>query len=140
MMGPLTKLFPGVEAGLQALQDSGIKMGVCSNKPTYFTKALLEIFHIDRFFDVVFGPDNAGAAKPDPTMVLRALETLGVPREEALYVGDMEVDIATGRNAGVETWVVPTGSHDEATLHAAKAQRLFAGIPEIVTEVLTATA
>ena len=37
---------------------------------------------------------------------------------QALYVGDMEVDIETGRRAEVETWVMPTGSNDEATLRA----------------------
>jgi len=137
VMGSHTKIFPGVEEGLKALRASGIKLGICSNKPSYFTKALLKIFHLDQFFEVVYGPDDAGAAKPDPTMVLKALEKLGVPREQALYVGDMEVDIETGRNAGVETWVVPTGSNDEATLQAAKAQRLFPGISDIVGEVLS---
>ena len=49
----------GVEEGLKALRDAGIKLGVCSNKPSYFTRALLKIFHIEQYFDVVFGPDDA---------------------------------------------------------------------------------
>ena len=60
-------------------------------------------------------------------MVLKALEKLGVPKEEALYVGDMEVDIETGRRAGIETWVMPTGSHDEATLRAAGVRPVVPG-------------
>jgi phosphoglycolate phosphatase len=132
-----TKLLPGVAAGLKALREAKIELGVCSNKPSYFTRALLKIFHIEDYFDVVFGPDDAGVAKPDPAMLLKSLEKLGVSREQALYVGDMEVDIETGRNAGVETWVVPTGSNDEAKLRSAKAQRLFPGIAEIVAELTT---
>jgi 2-phosphoglycolate phosphatase len=131
-----TKLLPGVAEGLNALKDSGIKLGVCSNKPAYFTRALLGMLEIDRFFDVVLGPDDVGAPKPDPAMVDQALERLGVSKEEALYVGDMEVDIETGRRAGIETWVMPTGSHDEATLRAANAGRLLAGMSEVVSEVL----
>jgi phosphoglycolate phosphatase len=131
-----TKLLPGVEAGLKALREAGIKLGICSNKPSYFTRALLKIFHIEDQFDVVFGPDDAGVAKPDPAMILQSLERMGVPREQALYIGDMEVDIETGRRAGVETWVVPTGSNDEATLRAATAQRLFPAVSDIFAEIV----
>jgi phosphoglycolate phosphatase len=131
-----TKLLPGVEEGLKALKRHGVKLGVCSNKPSYFTRSLLKIFHVEDFFDVVFGPDDAGVTKPDPTMVLKALDVLGVSRDQALYVGDMEVDIETGRRAGVQTWVVPTGSNDEATLRAAKAERLFPGMSDIIGEIL----
>jgi phosphoglycolate phosphatase len=133
-----TKLMPGVSAGLATLSGAGIKLGVCSNKLSEFTRALLGMFRIDHYFDAVYGPDIAGATKPDPAMVLKALEQLGVPREEALYVGDMEVDIETGRRAGVETWVMPTGSNDEATLRAAHASRLFPGINELIAEVMSA--
>ena len=132
-----TKLLPGVEAGLKTLHDSGVKLGVCSNKPSYFTRMLLKIFHIEQFFDVILGPDVVGAPKPEPEMIFKALEKLGVPKEEALYVGDMEVDIETGRRAGIETWVMPTGSHDEATLRAAKAQRLLPGMNDIIAAMMS---
>jgi phosphoglycolate phosphatase len=131
-----TKLLPGVIDGLAALKQAGIKLGVCSNKPAYFTRALLGMLKIDAYFDVVLGPDDVGAAKPDPAMLLKALEKLGVPKEEALYIGDMEVDIDTGRRAGVETWVMPTGSQDEATLRAANAIRIFPGMKEVIADVM----
>ena len=69
-------------------------------------------------------------------MIHKALERLGVPKEQALYVGDMEVDIETGRRAGIETWVMPTGSNDETTLRAAKAARLFPGMKDVIAEVM----
>ena len=66
VMGSHTKLLPGVEEGLKTLREEGIQLGICSNKPSYFTRAILKIFHIDAYFGIVLGPDNAGAAKPDP--------------------------------------------------------------------------
>jgi phosphoglycolate phosphatase len=135
-----TRLLPGVAEGLAALKAAGVKLGVCSNKPAYFTRALLGMLEIDHHFDVVYGPDDVGASKPDPTMVLKALEQLGVPKTEALYVGDMEVDIETGRRARVETWVMPTGSNDEATLRAAGYGRLFPGMSDVIAEVMSETA
>ncbi len=131
-----TRLLPGVADGLVALRRAGVKLGVCSNKPSRFTQACLDILEISQHFEVVFGPEEAGAAKPDPAMLLKALENLGVSKEQSLYVGDMEVDIEAGRRAGVETWVLPTGSHDEATLRAAGCGRLFPEMGLIVSEVL----
>jgi phosphoglycolate phosphatase len=131
-----TRLLPGVAEGLAALRDSGIKLGVCSNKMSYFTRALLRILKIEDYFEAVLGPEDVGAPKPDPAMVLKALEQLGVPVDQALYVGDMEVDIETGRRAGIETWVVPTGSHDENTLKAANPIRIYPGMSEVIAAVL----
>ena len=131
-----TKLLPGVADGLKALKAAGVKLGVCSNKPAYLTRTLLGMLEIDHYFDVVYGPDDVGVPKPDPTMVLKALEKLGVQKDQALYVGDMEVDVETGRRAGIETWVMPTGSNDEATLRAAGYGRLLPGMPEVIAEVM----
>ena len=131
-----TKLLPGVVEGLAALRAAGVKLGVCSNKPAYFTRSLLEMLEIGQYFDVVLGPDDVGVPKPDPTMVLRVLERLDVPKEQALYVGDMEVDIETGRRAGVETWVMPTGSNDEATLRAAGYGRVLPAMSDVIAGVM----
>lgn len=131
-----SRLMPGVADGLAALKAAGVKLGVCSNKAVEFTRALLKVLRIDGFFDAVLGPEDAGAPKPDPAMVLKALERLGVPKDQALYVGDMGVDVETGRNAGVETWVMPTGSNDEAALRAANASRILPGMREVVADIL----
>jgi len=131
-----THLLPGVADGLSALKAAGIKLGVCSNKPSYFTRALLQMLGIDQYFDVVYGPDVVGEPKPDPAMIDQALAELGVPKEEALYVGDMEVDIETGRRAGIETWVMPTGSNDEATLRSAGSSRIYPDMEQVIGEVL----
>ena len=68
-------------------------------------------------------------------MLLEALRRLGVPAGEALYVGDMDVDVQTARAAGVEVWVVPTGSADRATLEAARPDRIIAGLGELARAV-----
>jgi phosphoglycolate phosphatase-like HAD superfamily hydrolase len=58
-------------------------------------------------------------------MLLAGLDRLGVAAAEALYVGDMTVDIATARAAGVSVWVVPTGSDARSALAAAGPDRLL---------------
>jgi phosphoglycolate phosphatase len=64
-------------------------------------------------------------------MLLAGLQRLGVAAGEALYVGDMTVDIDTARAAGVRVWIVPTGSDDRATLERARPDRLLRDLHEL---------
>jgi 2-phosphoglycolate phosphatase len=120
-----THLFPGVAESLQALHRAGLRLAVCSNKPVAFTRGLLDYFGLLPVFAVVLGPEDVARPKPAPDMLVAGLARLGVRADEALYVGDMEVDVATARGAGVRVWVVPTGSDDLATLEAAKPDRVL---------------
>jgi phosphoglycolate phosphatase len=130
-----TRLLPGARAALEALRRAGRMLAVCSNKKAEFTRALLDSLDIARFFDAVLGPDDVPHPKPAPDMILAALRRLGVSANEALYVGDMDVDVQTARAAGVRVWVVPTGSADRASLEAARPDRLIEGLDELAAAV-----
>lgn len=131
----LTRLLPGVLDGLNRLKQHGTILGICSNKPSNFTRALLDVLEIAPHFQVVFGPEDAGAAKPDPAMVIQAMAQVGVLPTESLFVGDMVVDVETGRRAGVPTWIVATGSQDAETLQKAGCDRLFSHMTDLINAI-----
>lgn len=81
----------------------------------------------------VIGPEDAARIKPAPDMLLAALNQLNVHAAEALYVGDMVVDIETARAAGVTVWVIPTGSDDLPTLQAARPDCVLGSFRELVS-------
>jgi phosphoglycolate phosphatase len=126
-----TRLLPDVRETLQQLKQSGLRLAVCSNKPRDFTRELLEVLQLAPLIEVVIGPEDAPRIKPAPDMLLAALHRLNVTPAEALYVGDMVVDIETARAAGVTVWVVPTGSDERSTLQAAKPDRLLGAFREL---------
>jgi len=130
-----TRLFPDTLPTLQALQALGLQLGICSNKPKTLTLDLLRHFKLASFFATVVGPEDVPRPKPAPDMVRHGLAALQLNADEALYVGDMVVDIETARSAGVRVWVVPTGSDDRAALHAGRPDRLLDNLAAL-TELL----
>jgi 2-phosphoglycolate phosphatase len=128
-----TRLLPGAVEVLEALHRSGRRVAVCSNKPRAFTKELLEYLKIRPYVDAAFGPEDVARPKPAPDMLRAALAWLRVPADEALYIGDMVVDIETALAAGVRVWVVSTGSDDRATLETAGPERVLASLSNALT-------
>jgi phosphoglycolate phosphatase len=127
-----TRLLPGAAEAIAGLKGAGLLVGVCSNKPVAFTRQLLDHLGLGAAIDVVLGPEDVARPKPAPDMLLAALNRLGVPPSEALYVGDMTVDIDTARRAGVRVWVVPTGSDGGEQLVAAQPDRVLHDLGELL--------
>jgi phosphoglycolate phosphatase len=126
-----TRLMPGAAEAVAALKGRGLSVGVCSNKPRVFTRRLLDYLGLGGQVDLVLGPEDVQRPKPAPDMLLATLTRLGLKPEQALYVGDMVVDIDTARAAGLRVWVVPTGSEERAHLEAAQPDRLLRDLNEL---------
>jgi phosphoglycolate phosphatase len=126
-----TRLMPGAADCLRTLYERGLLLGVCSNKPIVFTRELVTYLGIASYLNVVLGPEDVPHPKPAPDMLRAGLSRLKVAAEEALYVGDMAVDIQTARAAGVSVWVVPTGSDEIGTLRQAHPDRLLRDLLEL---------
>ncbi len=118
-----TRLLPGARETLATLHARGLRLAVCSNKPVAFTGELVAHLGIAAFLDAVLGPEDVALHKPAPDMLLAALSRLGVAPAEALYVGDMTVDIEAARAAGLRVWVVATGSDTPEALDRAGPDR-----------------
>jgi phosphoglycolate phosphatase len=126
-----TCLMPGAAEALRTLKERGLRLAVCSNKPVAFTCELLAYLGVDSYPDAVLGPEDVARPKPAPDMLVAALRQLGVTPGEALYVGDMGVDVQTARAAGVTVWVVPTGSDTAEALAQARPDRLLHDLAEV---------
>lgn len=129
-----TTLLPGVAEVLPALKRFGLRLAVCSNKPSRFTRELVRILNLE-VFDVVLGPEDVPRIKPAPDMLEEGLRQLEVTAADALYVGDMVIDIQTARAANVPVWVVPTGSEEHAALEAARPDRILQNMNELLDRI-----
>ena len=120
--------YPGIPELLEHLRLRGVSVAVVSNKPEVTAQKLT-----DRFFPGVLtvGDDGVHPRKPAPDNVYRALEELGVAPEEALYVGDTEVDLATARNAGMDAAIVGWGYRDRDHLLHSGAEEVLETIEDL---------
>ena len=93
-----TRLFDGARAALDVLAGQGVRLGLCTNKPSGPLAPVLETTGLNDVFDVVVAGDTLPKRKPDPAPLQHAFERLGAP---GLYVGDSEVDAETAERAGL---------------------------------------
>lgn len=105
---------------LTMLKNKGYRLGVVTNKGRPLTIYSLELCNILPLFDVIVSADDVKIPKPDPEGVYKALKELGVSKEEALYIGDNDIDYVTATNAGLDTMLVTWGPRKINVLDKAK--------------------
>ena len=126
-----TGLYEGIDELLAELKSRGYKMAIVSNKLQPGVDELYKAFFQDTI-EVAIGERPDVRRKPMPDMVNLALKELGVTTEEAIYVGDSEVDMATARNAGLPCISVLWGFRDKDYLKEIGAFRMVATPSEIL--------
>ena len=107
-----TKPYDGVLEMLDELNRAGKNIAVVSNKFYEATVELCRHFFGDRV-RVAIGERADIRKKPAPDTVDEAFKLLGVSRENAVYIGDSDVDLATARNSSLPCISVLWGFRDK---------------------------
>jgi phosphoglycolate phosphatase len=133
-----SKLFPGVKEALDEIANKGARLVVCTNKPEKLSVKLLDLLGLASRFEVVAGADTFPMKKPHPGHLIRTVETAGGDMENALLVGDSNVDVATARAAGVPVVALTYGYSDvpAAQLNADRVLDHFRDVPAAVSALL----
>lgn len=102
-------VFPGVPEALARLAEAGCAMAVCTNKPEWPARRLLDELALGHHFDVVIGGDSLAVRKPDPEHLLECVRRVGSVPTRTIMVGDSRTDVDAARNAGVPVVAVTFG-------------------------------
>ena len=100
-----TQVYGGIHDVLARL---GGRKSTATTKGTPTTKAVLDQFRLIDHFDHVQGTDGF-PAKPEPNVLFKSIQALGVRPEDCLFVGDSTSDMEAGRRAGIRTCAVTWG-------------------------------
>lgn len=126
-----TKAYPGIMELLATLHKEHRNMAVVSNKFYAATQGLCRHFFGD-YIQVAIGERENIRKKPAPDTVTEALRQLGVSAENAIYVGDSDVDIETARNCGMPCASVLWGFRSREFLIRHGAEHLVANPLELL--------
>lgn len=96
-----SRLFDGMADVLEAIESSGQRWGVVTNKPERLALGVLEGLDLHLRCGVLVGGDTLHVKKPDPLPLQEACRRLGVDPLRAIYVGDDRRDIVAAHAAGM---------------------------------------
>jgi len=97
-----TRPYDGVHEALRQLADrERRKLAVLTNKPVRVSRDIIAGLGLADSFFQIYGGNSFETKKPDPLGANTLLREAGTTAEEAVMVGDSQVDVLTARNAGL---------------------------------------
>lgn len=108
-----TKPYNGIVNVINVLKSKGFKLGVVTNKPQFAAEKIVN-YYFNESFDVIIGADlSKRRKKPYNDPVDAALSVINVNKNDAIFVGDSEVDIETAKNMDMSFIGVAWGFRNE---------------------------
>ena len=133
-----TKPYDGIVPLLEKLRQAGRKLAVVSNKPDAAVKILSKEY-FGTFLDISIGETPSVRRKPAPDAVFAALSALNATKEQAVYIGDSEVDIETAKQAEMPLIGVGWGFRGREKLLSAGAETVVDTPEELLALLLPET-
>lgn len=127
----LTRPYDGIIETVDKIKTAGIKTAVLSNKPHEQTMNVVNTLFGTECFDYVLGQIPEFPVKPDPSAIKYVMKELGVTPADTVNIGDSDVDIILGRNAGTEPIGVSWGFRGTEELKAAGCVKIAAAPSEL---------
>lgn len=139
-----TKIFPSTLTLLQHLTEAGFICGINTNRPQSIeqVRRTLKKHAIDHLLPIIQTAFTTDSRKPDPKGINAILSELQISKDQGYFVGDSYVDVLAGKNAGVTTIAVTTGTYSKKELEEYKPNYIIDDInsvEEIVKKVVNVT-
>jgi phosphonatase-like hydrolase len=125
--------MPGALSLFKFLKNNNIKVAIGSGLPIDFIRELIKSLQWQSVkFDYIGSSEEFGKGRPDPIMIIDAMTKLNIKdKSKVLKVGDTIVDIQEGKNAGVLTAAVLTGTQRKADLEKQKPDFVLQSILQV---------
>lgn len=107
----LSVMFPGTLEVLTELKTRGYKLAAITNRGRTTGKATLDLAGISPLLEIALYSEDAPELKPSPVPLHMALDHMRLVPEEAVMVGDSDIDIEAGKRAGTKTVRATYGFH-----------------------------
>ena len=105
----LSEMYPGVNEMLDKLSRKNIKTALLTTKGQDHAERILAHFNLSDKINYVMGRRPGIAHKPSAEPLIKICSDLNIDVTSTLMIGDTELDIQCGKNAGSKTCAVTYG-------------------------------
>ncbi|MGE5458340.1 MAG: HAD family hydrolase [Methanococcaceae archaeon] len=127
-----SKIYPNVLETLESLYSKGIKVSLLTTKAQDQAEKILEYFDLKKYFEIIMGRQSGFGVKPAPDALLHICNTVKIPIEETIMVGDSELDVRCGKNAGTRTCAVTFGYRNKQDLEKENPDFIISDFKELL--------
>ena len=103
------KLYPDTKPVLNQLRQLGYKLGIITDCDQDVAEGIIRKHNLMNFFDVKVISSVIKSYKPDPLLFNEAIKLTNCTPQEAIYVGDSEIDIKGAKELGLNTVIIDRG-------------------------------
>lgn len=128
-----SELYEGTRETLEKLKSLEIKITLLTTKAQDQAEKIISHFNLDSCFDIIMGRRDGIPHKPSPEPLIMICNELNISTAETLMVGDTELDILCGKNAGAITCAVTYGYRSYDLLNSHNPDYIINSICEIVS-------
>jgi len=96
-----SEIYKGFIDFYSYLRKNSQKIAICTNKPSFLTKAIVSQIEFLKFDFSVYG-DSYEYKKPDKRMLTKITNGLDINKNKAVFIGDSNIDKQTAINANID--------------------------------------
>jgi len=126
-----TKPYDGIIETVNKIKENGVIVTVISNKADYAVQPLLRN-HFNGVFEYGVGLKEGIRKKPHPDSCNEIINKFNIKKNDAVYIGDTEVDIETAKNAGIDCISVSWGFRSKKELEDAGASIIIDNVSDLI--------
>jgi phosphoglycolate phosphatase-like HAD superfamily hydrolase len=126
-----SKLYPNVENTLIFLNEKNVKTSLLTTKGQDQAEKIIKHFQLEKHFNYIMGRRNGIDHKPSAEPLLKICSDLKLEPENSMIVGDTEMDIRCGKNAGAKTCAVTFGYRSFSDIQRENPDYIIDKLPEV---------
>jgi len=130
-----SELYESTEETLEKLKSLEMKISLLTTKAQDQAEKIISHFNLENYFDITMGRRDGIPHKPSPEPLIMICNELNISTAETLMVGDTELDILCGKNAGAKTCAAKFGYRNVEKLKSFEPDFLINSLNELISIV-----
>lgn len=123
-----SKLYPYARDILEYFKNK--RMYIVTNEEKGMALSILSSLKISKYFEDIIGADDASCVKPSACPINKIIKP-GLDKKRIMIVGDMDLDILSGKEAGILTCAVTHGIGKKRDILKAKPDYIIQSLLEL---------